>query len=83
MIPPTERQPPDGKKSFNSTMQQLAQYSSLGFQMLFVILIGVFAGKQLDKYFPNEKGWFTIALSLFSVVASLVYVVVKLLRGQK
>jgi uncharacterized transporter YbjL len=64
-------------------LQQLAQYSSLGFQMLFVILIGVFAGKQLDKHFPNEKGWFTIAFSLFSVVASLVYVVVKLVKGQK
>jgi len=67
----------------NNTLQQLAQYSSLGFQMLFVILIGVFAGKQLDKYFPNEKGWFTISLSLFAVVASLVWVVVKLIRGQK
>jgi F0F1-type ATP synthase assembly protein I len=71
------------RPSFNESLRQYAQYTSLGFQMLIVILIGVYAGKQLDRWYPNEKGWFTIALSLFAVIASLVYVIVKLIKGNR
>jgi F0F1-type ATP synthase assembly protein I len=81
MTPP-KQQLPEEKKSFNDSLRQLSQYSSLGFQMLFVMLVGVLAGKQLDKYFPNERNWFTIAFSLFSVLASLIWIVYKLLNSQ-
>jgi cytoskeletal protein CcmA (bactofilin family) len=70
------------KRSFNESFKKYSQYSTLGFQMLFVILVGVLAGKQLDKYFSNEKSWFTVFFSLFSVVASLVWIIVKLIKSE-
>lgn len=67
---------PSKKKPSNDYLK----YSGMAFQFLGAILIGVFIGQWLDKKFSTEKPVFTIALSLFFVIASLVLTVRNLLK---
>lgn len=58
-------------------MRVYAKYTNLGFQMLFVILLGVFGGIKLDEIitaltFPV----FTVSFSILSVVLSI-YIAIK------
>jgi len=46
------------------------KYAGIGFQMLAIILIGVFGGIYLDKWL-HTKNIFTLILSLISVVAAI------------
>lgn len=50
-------------------------YSSLGIQV--AVIVGGFAylGKWLDEKYPMDKRWFTLALVLFGVAASIYYVI--------
>ncbi len=80
----SQPQPPNSKKKpSDSPLRQYAQYTSLGFQMLAVILVGVFIGKYLDGKFPNEKSIWTMVCVFVAVVMALVGVVVKLVRENK
>ncbi len=47
-------------------MQNYVRYSSLGFQMLAAMLLGVFGGLQLDKWLHTAP-WLTVLLTLFGV----------------
>ncbi|WP_262501930.1 AtpZ/AtpI family protein [Reichenbachiella agariperforans] len=48
------------------------RYSGLAFQMLAFILLGVWGGYKLDEWLEMEYPVFTIVLSLFGVIGSLV-----------
>jgi membrane protein DedA with SNARE-associated domain len=61
-------------------MKSYAQYSTLGFQMLFVILAGYFAGNYLDKRFENTNALFTVIGASLAVVISLVWIIWKLIN---
>jgi F0F1-type ATP synthase assembly protein I len=50
---------------------QYARYSSLAFQMLVVILAGVFGGLQLDRLLNLKYPVFTVLLSLLSVILAI------------
>jgi len=68
--------------SFDKKKRQLnayARYSGMAFQMLAIILIGVFGGFKVDKWL-NTKPVFTIILSLGSVVVAIYYVTRDLLK---
>ncbi len=67
------------KKSENS-LQSYAKYSSLAFQMLFIILAGVFAGRLLDQWIGLKTPIFTAILALASVILSVYYAVKDLLK---
>lgn len=63
--------PQPKKKPTNDALK----YTGLGFQMLAIIGIGVFAGIKLDQWL-HTPDIFTIILSLLSVVLGI-YVVIK------
>lgn len=67
---------------FNSSLGKWARYTSLAFEMGIVIFAGAFGGHKLDEYFATSKPWFTVALSLFAVFASI-YMVIKSLKNEK
>ncbi|CCH55647.1 hypothetical protein BN8_04923 [Fibrisoma limi BUZ 3] len=48
-----------------------AQYSSIAFQMLGTIGLGVWGGMKLDEWQGNERPIWTIVLSLTAIGASL------------
>lgn len=60
-----------------------ARYSGLVFQMMAIIGIGVFIGFKLDQRYPNKHQLFTTFLSLFSVIAAIVYIVKRIIAISK
>ncbi|MDP4266564.1 MAG: AtpZ/AtpI family protein [Bacteroidota bacterium] len=59
------------KKQLNN----YAKYSSLGFQMLFIILAGVFGGLKIDEWLSLKYPIFTVLLSIISVILSIYYAI--------
>lgn len=55
------------------------RYSALGVQMVAMILICVFAGVKLDKYFHTTTPWWTLGLSVLGLVSALIYVIRRIL----
>ena len=53
------------KKSINA----YAKYSTMAFQMIVPIVLGVWGGRKLDEYFETKFPAFTLSLSLLSVFA--------------
>jgi ATP synthase protein I len=51
-------------------LNSYAYYSGMGFQMLAIILCGVFGGYKLDEWL-NTRPFFTIILSLSSVIIAI------------
>jgi ATP synthase protein I len=64
------------KNPENSGYTEYAKYTGLGVQMIVIILISVWGGMRLDKYFSLETPVFTIILSLLGVFAAI-YTAVK------
>jgi len=52
-------------------LREYAKYSSIAFQMIIVILIGVFSGKALDNHLENQKPVFTMSLTILGLVFAL------------
>jgi F0F1-type ATP synthase assembly protein I len=73
----------DPQKTNNQRKKQLdsyAKYSGIAFQMLAIILIGVFGGVKLDAWLELKIPVFTVLLSLLSVILAIYYVVKDLLK---
>ena len=64
------------KKQLNN----YGKYSSIAFQMLAIILLGVWGGVKLDEWLNLSFPVFTIVLSLFSVTLAIYTVVKDLLK---
>ncbi len=64
-------------------LENYAKYTTISFQMIVIILAGVFGGIQLDKIVNWETPVFTIILSILSVIFSIYYVTKDLLRTKK
>lgn len=62
------------KKKEKSSLARAARLSGIGLQMGGTIFLGAMLGKYLDRNYPNDKNWFTIGLTLFSVAISLYFV---------
>ncbi len=50
-----------------------AKYSTLGIQMVVIILAGAFGGKALDGWLNWDFPVFTLVLTLICVVAAVIY----------
>ena len=57
-----------------------AKYSGIAFQMVAIILIGVFGGVKLDEYLQLGFPVFTVVFSLLSVFLAIYYVIKDLLK---
>jgi ATP synthase protein I len=70
-------QPSPKKNPLNAYMR----YSGIGFQMIGTMVLGAWAGIKLDEHFKVKNHWFTIGLLLFSVIASIYFVIRSLMRN--
>lgn len=61
-------------------LDNYARYSSIAFQMLIIILIGVFGGIKLDQWLNLPVPVFTIVFSILAVILSIYTVTKDLLR---
>lgn len=70
----------DPLKKKKKYLDSYARYSSIGFQMLAIILLGVFGGVKLDQWLKLGVPVFTIILSILSVVLAIYYAIKDFLR---
>ena len=68
------------QKPRKKELNNYAKYSSLGFQMVAIILIGVFGGLKLDKYLAWKIPIFTVVFSLLSVALAIYYAIKDFLK---
>lgn len=71
---------PEKKKK---ALDNYTRYSSIAFQMLIIILIGVFGGIKLDEWLKLTVPVFTIILSILSVILAIYTVTKDLLKPGK
>ncbi len=69
------KEPFDDKKikKTNERAQNYVRYSAVGFQMMGIILVGVFGGYYLDRYLGWKFPLFTLLLSLLSIAAAMYF----------
>ena len=63
-------------------MNSYARYSSIAFQMIIIILIGVFGGIKLDEWLKLQFPVFTVLLSFLSVILAIYYVTKDLIKNK-
>ena len=73
---------PSSEKKKKS-LDNYTRYSSIAFQMLIIILIGVFGGIKLDQWLKFTVPVFTIVLSILAVILSIYTVTKDLLKTPK
>lgn len=67
------------KKSLDS----YTRYTNIAFQMLIIILVGVFGGIKLDQWLKMSFPVFTVILSVLAVILSIYTVTRDLLKHNK
>lgn len=70
------------KSQKKNSINNYAKYSSIAFQMLVIILLGVWGGVKLDKWLNLKFPVFTVILSLVSVIFAIYFVVKDLLKKE-
>ena len=71
------------KKEFQKNKERLSsyvKYSGIAFQMIAIILIGVFGGMKIDKWLKTDKPVFTALLSVLAVILAIYYSIKDLIR---
>ncbi len=68
--------PKKEKKALNA----YARYTSIAFQMLAIILVGVFGGRELDRWLELSFPVFTLILTILGVVLAIFTVIKDLLK---
>jgi len=63
-------------------LKSYAKYSSMAFQMLVIILVGIFGGYKLDVWLHTSP-FLTVIFSLLSVILSIYFVTRDLLKMKK
>lgn len=67
------------KKQLNN----FSKYSSMAFQMMAIICVGTFGGLKLDKLINNNFPYFTVSLSILSVVLAVYFAIKDIIRFNK
>ncbi len=71
-----KQRPKKEKKALNA----YARYSSIAFQMLAIMLAGVFGGMELDKWVDWDFPVFTLVLTILAVFLAIYTVIKDLIR---
>jgi F0F1-type ATP synthase assembly protein I len=64
------------------SLSNYAKYSNLAFQMIAIILIGVFGGIKIDHWLTLNFPLFTVILSLLATGAAIYFAVKDLLKSK-
>ncbi|MFO7827643.1 MAG: AtpZ/AtpI family protein [Bacteroidales bacterium] len=72
------------KKKNKKALSNYARYSAIAFQMIAIIVIGMFGGMQLDKWITGiEFPVFTVVLSISGVVFATYYAIKDFIKPGK
>jgi hypothetical protein len=75
-----EKKKSDKSSDKMTYLKAYGKYSSMVFQMILIVLIGTFGGRELDKLLGMKHPVFTIVLILLSASLSLIYLFRTLLK---
>jgi len=75
-MPLNEKENQQKRKSLNA----YARYSSLGFAMIAVILVGVFGGNWIDGHFEFKFPIFTLTFTLLALGYAFYYLIKEVTR---
>jgi len=67
--------PQQQKSQKKNPLKSYARYSAIAFQMLFIILAGVFGGIKLDKYLELKFPVFTLIFTVLAVILAIYYTI--------
>ena len=67
-------------KKEKRALKAYARYTSIAFQMLAIMLAGVFGGRELDKWVEWDFPVFTLILTILAVFLSIYTVIKDLIR---
>ena len=73
---PQKNREPKNPRKLSGSLSDYTKYSNLGFQMVVILLAGVFGGIKLDKIINTGFPLFTVLLSFCAVIFST-YISVK------
>lgn len=69
--------------SLKRKANKYVKFSSLGIQMGLIIYAFVWGGMFLDEYYEMSTPWFTVVLSLFGVIGSLILTIREVIKMSK
>lgn len=74
---------PEKKKKLldNKTAKNYMKYSGMAFQIAAYVLVGIFLGKQLDKYLETSRPYFTALGAILFLIAFFIKLMNDLKRG--
>ncbi len=61
------------KNTRKNKFDNFISYSTLGFEMMAIIVVGTYVGYKIDQWMKNEFKGFTLGLMTFSVVLAIIY----------
>jgi F0F1-type ATP synthase assembly protein I len=64
---------PKNQEKIAKSLSNYAKYSSLAFQMVAIIVVGVFGGIKLDQWLHMKFPVFTVVLSLLGTSMAIYY----------
>lgn len=73
----------DQEQKPKEQLNTYVRFSGIGFQMIAIIGLGVYAGIKLDEYYPNKYNLFKIIFSLTSIMMALYFVINKVTKFSK
>ena len=73
----------DQKSNRNKQLSKYLKFSSLGIQMGVIIAFFTWIGTYLDGSQKTDIQWWTLSLSLFGVISSLVLVIREVIKMNK
>ena len=75
-----QSKPPKDQKD---KLSGYTRYSGIVFQMIAIICVGTFIGVKLDERYPNENDIYTLCFTLAFVIASIIYVIRRIIAISK
>jgi ATP synthase protein I len=73
---------PGNEASRQDQLKPYLKYSGLAFQMIITLVVAAYGGMWLDEKQGNKNPWWTIALMVVAVVATM-YMVIKSVTGKQ
>lgn len=71
------------QKSKKSPLGSYVRYTSIGLQMVIIILAGAFGGRELDKIVKWEFPVFTVGLTILALVLAMIYFMAEIFKKKK
>lgn len=73
----------NNQKKPKKQLNTYARFSGIAVQMFAIIGVGTYIGVKLDQKYPNKDNLYTLTLSLTSVIASIIYVIRRIIAASK